>query len=459
MGMVMEYSKFLTAIDQLRSKSTTLSKIYGKTSKIYQSKRTSLYCLVMDGGSISMKEFTVTDIINYCHSKSGAFSTLTLKSALECLDRHRTFTSIKGEGACILVSDELFSLFIFGDSVLIELTDIDDTVDRDELLVDWSAVHAGLRATDSEVAAVVGHRLMAQRVWELLCELYILHKMYYGHLEIIVGKRKSLSLTEKDLNADMPNIILAQDLLVVQPEKPIEGTSPLLERQKEFDIGAFDGFLLFDEACVEYILTQLFENFDLKVGKMNDIIEKFQKTLSAQSPEEEELTFLCKMKRLVEPFVIAVNALKQTSESVITNKSEAMKFTVGANVLGVENYFENSSLKELWERYFDKVSKISLKLFKIQEEVARTEQLITMAVDLRRNQILHVEIGLTFVNTTMALSGVIASIMGMNLKNGVEETAIVFWLFVFVIVIMYSCSVFSFVFMSKSANAVNQESI
>uniref|UniRef100_A0A0G4GH95 Magnesium transporter n=1 Tax=Chromera velia CCMP2878 TaxID=1169474 RepID=A0A0G4GH95_9ALVE len=78
------------------------------------------------------------------------------------------------------------------------------------------------------------------------------------------------------------------------------------------------------------------------------------------------------------------------------------------------------------EDYARELEQILQELDFLDHELDNGVQLMTLRLAVVRNDVMKVDLGLTVIATTAALSSVVASVLGMNLKNGYEDSMTAF---------------------------------
>ena len=83
-------------------------------------------------------------------------------------------------------------------------------------------------------------------------------------------------------------------------------------------------------------------------------------------------------------------------------------------------------VEDLLETYFTHIDSTFAELEALDEFIDDTEDFVNIELDSQRNQLIKLELVLTTATLFVSMYGVVASIFGMNLKNGSEDSHAVF---------------------------------
>ena len=83
-------------------------------------------------------------------------------------------------------------------------------------------------------------------------------------------------------------------------------------------------------------------------------------------------------------------------------------------------------VEDLLETYFTHIDSTFAELEALDEFIDDTEDFVNIELDSQRNQLIKLELVLTTATLFVSMYGVVASIFGMNLKNGSEDSHAMF---------------------------------
>ena len=99
-------------------------------------------------------------------------------------------------------------------------------------------------------------------------------------------------------------------------------------------------------------------------------------------------------------------------------------------------------VEDLLETYFTHIDSTFAELQALDEYIDDTEDFVNIELDSQRNQLIKLELVLTTATLFMTMYGVVASVFGMNVRNGAEDSK---GTFVVINVVCSVCTVLAFV--------------
>ena len=99
-------------------------------------------------------------------------------------------------------------------------------------------------------------------------------------------------------------------------------------------------------------------------------------------------------------------------------------------------------VEDLLETYFTHIDGTFAELQALDEYIDDTEDFVNIELDSQRNQLIKLELVLTTATLFMTMYGVVASVFGMNVRNGAEDSKASF---VVINVVCSVCTVLAFV--------------
>ena len=99
-------------------------------------------------------------------------------------------------------------------------------------------------------------------------------------------------------------------------------------------------------------------------------------------------------------------------------------------------------VEDLLETYFTHIDGTFAELQALDEYIDDTEDFVNIELDSQRNQLIKLELVLTTATLFMTMYGVVASVFGMNVRNGAEDSK---GTFVVINVVCSVCTVLAFV--------------
>jgi magnesium transporter len=88
---------------------------------------------------------------------------------------------------------------------------------------------------------------------------------------------------------------------------------------------------------------------------------------------------------------------------------------------------DHDEAEMLLETYLKQTEEVLARIDQVDEDITSTEDIINISLDSQRNEMLLLELRLTMGTFAAANGAFIASLFGMNLLSGFEESPIAFW--------------------------------
>lgn len=170
------------------------------------------------------------------------------------------------------------------------------------------------------------------------------------------------------------------------------------------------------EVALGYMLDKTRSNF----AKVQTIAERILVLLRTQQHDEIFESLLAAKKRLSK---LSKNTRELTEilDEILDDDEEMSELYLGRapkNIDEVESILENA---------MEQLEDIANRIEELDENIDDTQEIITLKMSSRRNQIIKIDLLLTSVTAIFSLLAVVVGLFGMNIRNSLEKSLPAFW--------------------------------
>ncbi len=231
-----------------------------------------------------------------------------------------------------------------------------------------------------------------------------------GDVKIIVGKNKAMFF-----NAQSEEMQI--EFLPKIAEKILETENPIFEFLiLEFSLGF----------SYEKMRGKFLEN-EINIQK---IFLKFKKNITDQYFEA-----LLNIKKHLSKLEIAVKELEEATEEILRDEKEVELMCLSGKKHTAEI---ESILEHAWEQFED----LSHRIHELNENIDDTQEIITLKMANRRNEIIRFELVATLVTAILSGLAVVVGAFGMNLNSRLESSTFAFYSVILLLFLLFFGSLF-----------------
>jgi len=219
---------------------------------------------------------------------------------------------------------------------------------------------------------------------------------------------------------------------------------PFVDKLKNKINNQDDDNKYFEFSILEIILDEICNKLTEKYNMLEQPISEILKRL-LQSPTANQIKNLLPFKDKLTKFKITVEEIYEVLDDILDkddNMAE-MYLTFLESSQNREPPTEIDDIEDLLGSYFIIIDDIKNKIEITDKDISETDDTVAMTLDLRRNNILIIELLATLFTLSLSICNLVAAIFGMNLTSHIETHDYAFYIVIssVVLCILLFCTI------------------
>ncbi|KAJ3041186.1 magnesium ion transporter, partial [Rhizophlyctis rosea] len=188
-----------------------------------------------------------------------------------------------------------------------------------------------------------------------------------------------------------------------------------------------DGAGFFEFKILEAILYDVIVELEAEQAKLIPPIQRLLNELDERI-SEESLKDLLEARRAVSTFGQKVDSIRTAIAQILDNDEDLAGLYLTDKAAGRPRAISDHMEAELmFEHYMNLADEIANNVAQVSSNIASTQVILNIILDSQRNRLIIYELKATLATAGISAGAFIASMFGMNLHSGLEETPDVFW--------------------------------
>jgi len=177
----------------------------------------------------------------------------------------------------------------------------------------------------------------------------------------------------------------------------------------------------FEHIVLEVALGYMLDKTRSTFSKVQTLVGRILTLLRTQQ-HDEIFENLLDAKKHLSKLSKNTNELTELLDEIVDEDEEMADLYIGRkpkNIDEVESILENA---------IEQIEDIANRIEELDENIDDTQEILTLKMSSRRNQIIKIDLLLTSITAIFALLAVVTGVFGMNIRNNIEPSHAAFWI-------------------------------
>lgn len=247
------------------------------------------------------------------------------------------------------------------------------------------------------------------------------------------------------INLGFIKAILSKDEIYFLEQSKNNELTNFLNLLKGQDYQKVNNFYLW---MIEKILDQKARQMRDKVAnvneKVNKVLPKIRKSLA-----DKNLTELLLLKKRVSKLETRLGEIREAVKEILDDQEEFNDLVAVSSInMGYEDADEET--ESILENFIEQIEDFIGNIYNAKEEVQDTEEYINLRLSSRRTNIVKFDLIATIFTLNLSFLAVVVGFFGVNLKNHLENSDIMFWGLGVILILLFIIITFGiFVYLKK----------